>query len=526
MKKKRSSAEARLDALNDLRVDRRPDRQAAATPPAGAPPGPGSPSRRSWWQRFVLTSGVLATVLCVLSAGVVAWGWDKFSSITQIELALSAPETGEPRNWLLVGTDTREGISPDDPNAAVFLGEEVAGKRTDTMMLARVDPRAGRIDLMSIPRDLWVPIPPDGEKGRINSAFNGEDGQQRLIDTIEGYFGLDVHHYAEVNFIGFRDLVNAVDGVPIWFDAPMRDPGSGLNIERAGCHVLDGFGALAFARGRQLEYFEDGRWRSDGTGDLGRMSRQQYFLRRVVDRTRSKMNVADLTTINRVLDVAGQNLVIDRSVGPMDLLSLGRNFASLQGDQIVGHALPVTSRTTSAGASVLDLQVAEAQPILDIFRGVVPDPVPASSVSVVVFNGSGVQGQAREVSDQLAAAGFAVGSPQTAPTPLTATEIRFQPGLLAQADRLARQLVTRPALIEDPDVSDVALVTGTDFRGLRPQAVAHDPQAFADLTPTTLVPALPQQATAPPPTQPAPSAPAEAPIGRLPGPSPEGTACA
>ena len=484
-------------------------------------------SGRSWLQRLVLTSGVVATVLCVVAAGVVAWGWQKFSSITQIELALSSPDAGQPRNWLLVGTDTREGISPDDPNAAVFLGEDVAGKRTDTMMLARVDPRAGRIDLLSIPRDLWVPIAPTGEKARINSAFNGDGGQQRLIDTIEGYFGLDVHHYAEVNFIGFRDLVNGIDGVPIWFDAPMRDRGSGLNIERAGCHVLDGMGALAFARGRQLEYFEDGKWRSDASGDLGRMSRQQYFVRRVVDRTRSKMNVADISTVNRVLDVAGQNLVIDRSVGPMDLLSLGRNFASLQGDQIVGHSLPVEGRTTSGGASVLDLQVAEAQPILDIFRGVVPDPVPASSVSVVVLNGSGVQGQAREVSDELEAAGFAVGPPDTAPAPASATEIRFQPGLLAQADRLARQLVARPSLIEDPEVTGVALVTGPDYAGLRPEAVVHDPEAFAALSPTTLVPALPQQATAPPPTAaPAPQPAAEAPVGRLPGPSPDGTACA
>jgi polyisoprenyl-teichoic acid--peptidoglycan teichoic acid transferase len=501
-----------------------------AHPPTGAAPSAPTassldPSRarprgRTWPQRFLLTSGALLSVLCLLSAGVVAWGWSKFSTITQIELALAEP-AGPPRNWLLVGTDSREGIDPADPNAGVFLGEPVDGKRTDTMMIARVDPSLDRIDLLSIPRDLWVPIAGTDSYGRINSAFNGEGGAQRLIDTIESYFGLQIHHYAEVNFVGFQDIVNALDGVPIWFDTPMRDAGSGLNVESAGCHVLDGFQALAFARGRYLEYYEDGQWRSDPTGDLGRMSRQQYFVRRVVDRTRSKLNVTDLATIDRVLDRAGRNLIIDQGVGPRQLLRLGRDFATLQGDQIVGHALPVVGRTTSGGAAVLELQVAEAQPILDIFRGVPPEPVPAGDVRVAVQNGSGVQGQARQVTNDLAAAGFTTAEPSTAPRAVEATEIRFQPGLLAHADRLARQLSGSPPLVEDPDVSGVVLVTGTDLGSVLAQPVPFDPAAFGALTPTTLVPTAP----APAPQPPAPPTMDDV-VGRVPGPTPEGTPCA
>jgi polyisoprenyl-teichoic acid--peptidoglycan teichoic acid transferase len=514
VRKKRDSGEAALGSLKELKVDRRPGRAVLAAPDHG----------RSWWQRILITGGVLATVLCVLAAGVLYWAWDKFDNITQIDLALSSPDAGQPRNWLLVGTDSREGIDPNDPNAAVFLGEAVHGKRTDTMMIARVDPPAGQIDLLSIPRDLWAPLAGSGEKGRINSAYLGDDGQQRLIDTIEGYFGFQVHHYAEVNFVGFQDLVNALDGVPIWFDTPMRDHGSGLDVGNSGCHVLDGFQALAFARGRYVEYFEDGAWRSDGTGDLGRMTRQQYFVRRVVDRTRSKMNVTDLGTINRVLDVAGRNMAIDRGVGPVDLLALGRAFATLEGDQIVGHALPVVGRTTSGGAQVLELLVDEAQPVLDIFRGVVADPVPASVVTVAVLNGSGIQGQAGQVTEALAAEGFAMAEAATAPQPVDATEIRFPPGLLAHADRLARQLDFTPALIEDPGVAGVVLVTGPDFGGVRPEAASFDAQALAARTPTTLVPSAPAPVTVPPP--PTPDAPPGEPVGRLPGPSPEGTACA
>jgi polyisoprenyl-teichoic acid--peptidoglycan teichoic acid transferase len=507
--KDRPSGEPHLEGLKQLRVDRRARR-------------PTVDRGRTWPQRLLLTSGVLATVLCLLSAGVLAWGWSKFSNITQVQLALSAPSGGGPRNWLVVGTDSRDGIDPDDPNAGVFLGEEVIGKRTDTIMVARVDPGAGRIDLLSIPRDLWVPIAGAGHDGRINSAFNGDGGQQRLIDTIEAYFGFEVHHYAEVNFVGFQDLVDSLGGVPLWFDTPMRDDGSGLRVDEAGCHVLDGFQALAFARSRHLEYLEDGQWRSDPTGDLGRISRQQHFVRRVVDRTRSKVNITDLGTIDDVLDVAGRNLVIDHQVGPRDLLGLGRSFASLQGDQIIGHALPVDQHRTTGGAAVLRLRVDEAQPVLDLFRGVVPDPVAASDVVVTVYNGTGVQGQAGAVSEALAAEGFDVAAPQTADQPVGATEIRFEPGLVAQADRLARQLGVRPSLVEDPAVRGVSLVTGPDLGEVRTEPAAFDPEAFAALAPTTVVPS-PVTAV---PSTPAPGEDADPPAGRVPGPSPEGTACA
>ena len=515
MRQKRPNGEAHLEGLRQLRLDgRHPD----VSQPPDVRPG------RTWPQRILLTLGVIGTVLSLLSAGVVAWGWSKFDNIGQVELQLTAPSGGEPRNWLLVGTDSREGIDPNDPNAGAFLGEEVIGKRTDTMMVARVDPGAGRIDLLSIPRDLWVPIAGTQHEGRINGAFVGDGGQQRLVDTIEAYLGFEVHHYAEVNFVGFQDLVNALGGVPMWFDTPMRDAGSGLDVGETGCRVLDGSQALAFARSRHLEFFQDGKWRSDPSADLGRISRQQYFLRRVADRARGKMNISDLATINRVLDVAGRNLTIDQGVGPGDLLGLGRSFANLQGDQIIGHTLPVDQTRTEGGAAVLELRKAEAEPVLDIFRGIVPDPVPASSVAVTVLNGSGVAGQAGDVRDALEEAGFDVRPAGTAPRRVSATEIRFQPGLLDRADRLARQLSARAALIEDPAVSGVTLVTGPDLGTVLDEPTAFDAAAFAALSPTTLVPSTSATTTPPAPTTTTP--PETAPVGRVPGPSPEGTACA
>ncbi|MEZ5230893.1 MAG: LCP family protein [Acidimicrobiales bacterium] len=267
---------------------------------------------RSWFERGVIALGVVGITTSLMGAGVMAWGLDKYEAIGSVEIgSVEAAEVGEPSNWLLVGTDSREGIDPNDPGAGVFLGEGAPeGKRTDTMIVARVDPTTGRIDLLSIPRDLYVPLDGGGE-GRVNSAFNGEGGEERLVNTIESYFGIEINHYAEVNFVGFQDIVEGLGGVPIWFDYPMRDAGSGLNVPNAGCQVLDGFQSLAFVRGRHVEYFQDGSWHSDGTGDLGRSSRQQYFIRRVADTTLQKINIAEIGTLNNVLNIAGANLTID-----------------------------------------------------------------------------------------------------------------------------------------------------------------------------------------------------------------------
>ena len=238
--------------------------------------------RRTWPQRLLLAVGVLATVAAILAAVGTAWGLQRYNDIQFLAVPTVEPaEEGTPSNWLLVGSDSREGIDPNDPNAGAFLGETVEGKRTDTIIVARVDPEAQTIDLVSVPRDLWVPIAGTGENGRVNAAFNGEGGEERLVSTIEDALGIEINHYAEVNFVGFQEVIDAIGGVPIWFDTPVRDPKTGLNVEAAGCHALGGSDALAFARSRSLEYLDGDTWRTDPTGDLGRTARQQFLLSRL-----------------------------------------------------------------------------------------------------------------------------------------------------------------------------------------------------------------------------------------------------
>ncbi|MCP3992964.1 MAG: LCP family protein [Actinomycetia bacterium] len=412
----------------------------------------------------------------VVSALGLTWGLRRFQDISFLDVpGVEGASDGQPVNWLLVGSDSREGIDPNDPNAAVFIGEEVAGKRTDTIMVARVDRSRQTIDLLSVPRDLWVPIAGTGNNGRVNSAFNGDGGEARLVATVESFLGIEINNYAEVNFVGFQAVIDSLGGVPLWFDTPVRDVKSGLDISTAGCHSLDGFSALAFARSRSLEYFDGGRWRTDPTGDLGRTARQQYLLTRLAQTASARLDPTDLSTIDRVVKAGGQNLIIDDGAGAGELLGLAKTFASVGGGGITRHALPVSGFRTSGGAAVLALDEAGAQPTLDIFRGLVEPPpevladdvpqVARNSFMVDVQNGARVAGIARSTSDELAVAGFVIGDIANAET-VDQTTILYPSSLSAAAQTLGASLATSPTYEIDEGLTRVVLIIGPDYSGL------------------------------------------------------------
>ncbi len=441
----------------------------SATSPGVQPSAAPAPrTRRTWGQRFALLFGVLATVGTLLAAGVLNWGVQRFEAIEEVEVAsVERAPSGEPANWLLVGTDTRDGISEDDPNAAVFVGEPVSGKRTDTIIVARIDPAIGSIDLLSVPRDLWVTVADTGTEARINTSFVGEGGgPDRLVKTVEQTLNIEINHYLEVNFVGFQAIVDAMGGVPLYFDKPMRDSGSGLDIPTAGCHLLDGFDALAFARARQLQYLEDGEWRSDGTGDIGRSTRQQYFLRQVGARAAGELDVTSLSTVDDVLTAGGENLLRDQSVTPADFFDLARVFRNVPSEQIRSHSLATEGFRTGGGADVLRFLPGPSDEALSVFRGDRLEPVAEGAFSLKVLNGSGVNGQAGQAADAFIAEGFNVVEVGDA-AGVTATVVRYGEGAEQAAERVARQLIVTPVLEPVPGLDGVEVVTGPDWEGLR-----------------------------------------------------------
>ncbi|WP_290851759.1 LCP family protein [Gordonia sp. (in: high G+C Gram-positive bacteria)] len=173
-------------------------------------------------------------------------------------------------NWLIVGTDSRAGLT-DQQKENLATGD-ADGARTDTIMMAHLPP-SGKPMLISIPRDLYVPIPGMGSH-KINAAFNN-GGAKLLVQTVEEFSGVRIDHYVEIGFGGFDQLVEAVGGVEMCLDKPLRDPKAGLKL-KAGCQTLNGAQALGLVRTRAFP-----------NADLERVVNQRKFLAALMSRATS-----------------------------------------------------------------------------------------------------------------------------------------------------------------------------------------------------------------------------------------------
>jgi LCP family protein required for cell wall assembly len=436
-----------------------------------------SPFRRSTAQRLVLAIGTVAVLVLVAAAGAVWSVNHKLGLIPRLDEDTELDEivTGEPLNYLIVGSDSREGLDPNAVDAAAYLGgnDDTSGRRADVIMVVRVDPEGQRLDVLSLPRDLWIPIAGTGGEERINSAYS--HGPQQLIDTVRQEFGIEIHHYVEIDFAGFKGIVDTVGGVPMYFDKPMRDQQSGLSIDETGCVTLDGVQALALARARHLQYYEDGRWRDDVTSDLGRIARQQLFLRRMFDRVASTVDFTDLLALNRLADVAIQHVTIDRDLEITLAINVARQYGGFPSEAIGSYSLSVERFFTDGGADVLRYDRVAAQPILNVFRDEPVTTLPTEGVAVQVSNGSGQPHQATDTAEALTELGFATEILADSPDQAETT-VRYGGGGAAAAGIVARHVAGRVVVQEDPGLPEgvVVLTTGASFEGVLDIARAED----------------------------------------------------
>jgi LCP family protein required for cell wall assembly len=333
----------------------------------------GSP-RRKRAQLRVLNAIAIAAVVGVAGAtGVVAATNHKAESVQKVDILADVvveKQTGW-ENYLLVGSDTREGADPSDPDfGGIGSAEETGGKRSDTIMVMHVDHDAGRASLVSLPRDLWVEIAGTGDKNRINSAFSKENGAQVLVETVQQSLGIPINHYIEVDFQGFKRLVDAIGGVNTCFEYPARDKHTGLDIGGAGCFNLDGVQALAYARSRYYQQFIDGKWEEDGTADIGRTHRQQQLIADAVKSLLDKV-AANPLAMDGVIDAAVESVQVDPGT---NILKAAKQLRPLADGGFDRYTLPVIGKKID-GNSVLELD-AGALPIIEYFAGRGPKPEP------------------------------------------------------------------------------------------------------------------------------------------------------
>ena len=283
------------------------------------------------------------------------WAVRTFSGVDRVDLAgVLDPVAGPNVNYLLVGSDSRDGLDPDGGVGGVST---VTGRRSDTIIVLRTTPEGAA--MMSIPRDLVVVNAATGRRGRVNGAYN--DGPANLVRTVQQNLKIPVNHYMEVGFATFAGLVDAVGGVTVNVPYPAYDDRSGLKIDQAGDVTLDGRQALAYVRSRHYTEIVDGRPRTDPTADLGRQERQQQFLRTALGEVGRERNPVALA---RAASAMSSGLTVDQQLGFLEAFGLARK---LSGGNPLTVVLP-TRPSRLGGAQVLVLAQPQAEQTLAGFR--------------------------------------------------------------------------------------------------------------------------------------------------------------
>jgi LCP family protein required for cell wall assembly len=296
------------------------DQPAPAPPqPTIARPVPPTTRRRRWSILRILAWALAAYAMWLVGLGVYA-----ATSLDKVE-ALSPDPIADTDGtvWLLVGSDSREGLSRTQQQQ--LRTGDTEGQRTDTIML--VHQKLGQAPtLISIPRDSWVTIPAhtatDGSEveargGKINAAFS-YGGAPLLSQTIEYNTGLHVDNYMEVGMGGIVTMTDAVGGIEVCFEEAIADENSGLDVP-AGCQTLDGGQALAWVRMRY----------ADPKGDLGRIERQRQYVALMVDQALSWQTLVNPARQWDIVNALLDSVRVDEGTGLVNLGTFGFAMARI-----------------------------------------------------------------------------------------------------------------------------------------------------------------------------------------------------
>jgi LCP family protein required for cell wall assembly len=460
-------------------------------------------------------------VATTLSVGVLAAGGLGHALVTGLDTGITRvdpfkdmknrPQGGHGLNVLLVGTDERARITPEEKREFRLGGEPC--HCTDTVMLVHLSEDRDRASVVSLPRDSYAEMPEhtDLTTGKahhahpvkLNAAY-AEGGPGLTVRTVESMTGVKIDHYLEVDFTSFMRTVDAVGGVQICTTTPMKDAYTGLDLA-AGPHDLDGGQALQYVRSRHV----------DGASDLGRMERQQKFLAALVDRVTSGGVLLNPVRFREVATTMLSSVRADQGFGTEQLLTLGKamrgftpassEFASVPlGDtafQVKG--IGSTVKWDAAKAQKLFQSLRDDRPLAPTAPSPAPAPTPASAakpvaaeakedekgprpvdvesepstVRVQVYNGTHTAGLGGRVDTALRQAGFdTTRNPRTHQTQNhTGTVVAYDPNW----DRSARTLAAAlpgATLKAVPDQGATLQVTvGTDYQGVTPVR-ARQPQ--------------------------------------------------
>ena len=440
--------------------------------------GPRSPRRHPWRHRIaVVTLSIVVFLGLVVGAGYayVAYRNHQIKKIdikSLVRPATSGPDVGV-QTFLMIGSTSRCALSKQNP---VFgtCAEGITGINSDVMILLRADQKTHTISVLSIPRDLVLENVRDDDQRfyKIDAAL--ADGPGQLVTVIEQDFGIPIYHFVELNFDTFQNVVEALGGIYMYFPYAETDDYSSLDIRTPGCHLLDGFEALAVVRARHLSYYDNGQWDYDGSGDLGRITRVHEFLR-VLATTMEEQGLDNPLKDNAVIGAIAPQLTVDSGLSVTDMVNLILAFHGVNPLTAPQQTLPSIEdhddylwEGIDFGSVVLP-SYPQDQEAIDQFEGLSAPPgsdIAPSAVSVSVVSGTGADDEG-VVASRLQSLGYhVVGTGTATPVgPISQAIVYYRRGHLLDAERLLQSLSGMVSMAQGTtqDGADVTLVTGSNF---------------------------------------------------------------
>jgi LCP family protein required for cell wall assembly len=381
-----------------------------------------------------------------------------------------------PMNVLVLGSDRRPGDSSE-------------GQRADTIALLHVDFKASKAILVNVPRDLRVKAP-DGQFVKINSFYN--QGPTAMVQAVNSFTGLPIDHYVEVNFTGFRNIVDTLGGVRIRFSRSVDDPDSGLNVP-AGCVTLGGNQALAFVRVRHVD------------SDYGRIARQQFFAQLVMKQVLSAGTLLNPLKVIHLVNVGAGNVTTDNGLGAGTMQKLALQLRDFTAKTVDFRVVPSQPQDIQGMAFVIPY-AGQSAALFDAIKNgaTLPDygkqtsAISPSSVSATVLNGTTTPGITAQAQTELQAAGYVVaatgpGGSAADATSYPATVVYYTAGNVDKASLVAQVYGEAQVQPLPPQIhagSDVVVVLGQDYAQGKVTAVpSAAPPPLLPAGPATPLPA-------------------------------------
>lgn len=322
--------------------------QVYGSPGGRGPGGPGDGVYEprpapDWRRRIKVTAITLVTLLVVTSVATYFWADSKLNRDVDLSKVIDRPEAGEGTNYLIVGSDSRKGMSAEEKKKLHTGSAE--GKRTDSMMILHTG--GGSPTLISLPRDSNVTIPSfkgsdsgklypnTGRQTKLNAAY-AEDGPELLVRTVEANTGLHIDHYVEIGFAGFANIVDAVGGVEMDIPQDIKDTKSGADLKK-GKQTLNGEQALAFVRTR---YALAG-------SDLDRTKNQQKFLSALANQVATPGTVLNPFKLYPTMSAGLDTLVVDKDMSLFDLASMFWAMKGVSGGEGKSMNMPIAGNTAN-----------------------------------------------------------------------------------------------------------------------------------------------------------------------------------